>query len=188
MVYSTLQKNKQASSSSYHDLSSSTTNTHDNEDSKCLPRKSTQPSFFEAVKKQSPLPSSNKRTKEITDAITHFLAKDSVPFNAVECPGFRHLLHVLEPRYEVPAKLTFSRYRVVKLYDATWKQVLDELNNSLDYFTTTTDMWSSHGMTPYVGFTLHWIDDKWNLKTRCLGTKFVQRIIPQKSLVAVQMT
>ena len=119
MVYSTLQKNKQASSSSYHDLSSSTTNTHDNEDSKCLPRKSTQPSFFEAVKKQSPLPSSNKRTKEITDAITHFLAKDSVPFNAVECPGFRHLLHVLEPRYEVPAKLMFSRYRVVKLYDAT---------------------------------------------------------------------
>ena len=107
MVYSTLQKNKQASSSSHRDLSFSTTNTHDNEDGECLPRKSTQPSFSEAIEKQSPLPSSNKHVKEITDAITHFLAKDSIPFNAVKCPGFKHLLHILEPRYKVLAKLTF---------------------------------------------------------------------------------
>ncbi|CAB4034362.1 zinc finger BED domain-containing 1-like [Paramuricea clavata] len=28
-------------------------------------------------------------------------------------------------------------------------------------------------MTPYIGFTLHWIDDEWNLKNRCLGMKYV---------------
>ncbi|XP_028408650.1 zinc finger BED domain-containing protein 1-like [Dendronephthya gigantea] len=34
-------------------------------------------------------------------------------------------------------------------------------------------MWSSHGLTPYLGYTLHWIDDDWNLRTRNLGTKYV---------------
>ena len=28
-------------------------------------------------------------------------------------------------------------------------------------------------MTPYIGFTLHWIDNKWVLRNRCLGTKYV---------------
>lgn len=113
-VYSTLQKTKQASSSSpssspsHRDLSPSTTNIHDNEDGGCLPRNSTQPSILEAIEKQSPLPSSNKRAKEITDAITHFVAKDSVPVNAVERPGFTHFLHFLEPPYEIPVAILWN--------------------------------------------------------------------------------
>ena len=121
MIYSTLQKNiKQASSP--RNIVSSTTST--NEGSECSPRKPCQPSIFEAIEKQGTLPSSNKRAKEITDAITHFLAKDSVPFNAsveridismVERPGFKRLLRVLEPRYEVPAKLSKFGIKLNKL-------------------------------------------------------------------------
>ena len=43
----------------------------------------------------------------------------------------------------------------------------------MDFYPVTTDMWSSHGMTPYIGFTLHWIDNQWVLQNRCLGTKYV---------------
>ena len=50
---------------------------------------------------------------------------------------------------------------------------MDELKNSVDFYAAMTDMWSSYGMTPYLGFTLHWIDDQWNLQNRCLGTKYV---------------
>ena len=50
---------------------------------------------------------------------------------------------------------------------------MDELKNSVDFYTATTDMWSSYGMMPYIGFTLHWIDDQWNLQNRCQGTKYV---------------
>ena len=74
---------------------------------------------------------------------------------------------------EVPAKSTFSRQLVVKLYDVTRTGVMDELKNSVDFYTATTDMWSSYGMMPYIGFTLHWIDDQWNLQNRCQGTKYV---------------
>ena len=53
---------------------------------------------------------------------------------------------------------------------------MDELKNSVDFYAATTDMWSSYGMTPYLGFTLHWIDDQWNLQNRCLGTKYVPEV------------
>ena len=135
--------------------------------------KDSQPTIFAALEKQTPLQSSNKRAKDITDAITYFLAKDSTSFNAVERPGFKHLLHVLEPRYQIPAKSSFSRERVAKLYDAARSNAMHELKNSMDFYAATTDMWSSHGMTPYIGFTLRWINDQWVLQNRCLGTKYV---------------
>ena len=34
-------------------------------------------------------------------------------------------------------------------------------------------MWSSHGMTPYMGYTVHTIDDQWQLRSYTLGTRFV---------------
>ena len=40
-------------------------------------------------------------------------------------------------------------------------------------FSATSDMWSSHGMTPYMGYTVHTIDDQWQLRSYTLGTRFV---------------
>ena len=102
MVYKTLEKKKQQASSPLRTAVSSTTVLEGNERSHGTP---SQPSIVEAMEKQTPLQSSSKRAKEITDAITHFLAKDSIPFNAVERPGFKRLLNVLEPCYEVPANV-----------------------------------------------------------------------------------
>ena len=90
-----------------NEVSSTTTNE--------TPRMSPQPSIVEALEKESPIQSSSRRANDITDAIAYFLAKDSVPFNAVERPGFKRLLHVLEPRYHVPSKSTFSRDRIIRI-------------------------------------------------------------------------
>ena len=81
--------------------------------------KDSQLAIFPALEKQTPLQSPNKHAKDITDATTYFLAKDSTSFNDVEGPGFKHLLHVLELHYQIPAKSSFSREHVAKLYDAT---------------------------------------------------------------------
>ena len=40
------------------------------------------------------------------------------------------------------------------------------------FFSSTTDMWSSHGLLPYIGYTIHWIHSDWNLKSRNLGTRY----------------
>ena len=102
--------------------SDTATNATNHEDSEYF--KDSQPKISTALEKQTPLQPSNKRAKDITDAITYFLAKDSTPLNAVERPGFKHLLHVLEPRYQIQAKSSFSRERVAKLYDTTRSNVM----------------------------------------------------------------
>ena len=133
---------------------------------------SAQPSISSAFAKATPLMSGSQRHQAITDAITHFLCKDNIPFNTVDRPGFRHLLNVLEPRYEIPNKTTFSKSKVVKLYDVTRESVMGDLGE-IDFFASTADMWSSHGLTPYLGYTLHWIDCEWNLRTRNIGRRYI---------------
>ena len=115
----------------------------------------TQPTVKRLFANNVPLTSGNKRH-----------------INAVSRPGFQKLLNVLEPRYKVMNKTTFSKNKVVKLYDTTKEAVMQDLN-SVDFFASTADMWSSHGLTPYMGHTLNWIDSEWNLRCRNLGTKFV---------------
>lgn len=131
-----------------------------------------QPTVKSLFASSTPLTPGNNRHESITDAITYFLCKDNVPFNAVSQPGFQKLLKVLEPRYKIPDQTTFSKNKVAKLYDVTREAVMSDLSR-IDYFASTTDMWSSHGLTPYMGFTLHWIDSEWKLRSRNLGTKFV---------------
>ena len=39
----------------------------------------------------------------ITDAITHFVAKDGLPVYTVEKPGFKQLVQTLDSRYNIPS-------------------------------------------------------------------------------------
>ena len=54
------------------------------------------------------LPINSDRTQKITRAIGLFMALDMRPFSVVENEGFRNLLHLLEPRYEMPSRAHFS--------------------------------------------------------------------------------
>ena len=114
----------------------------------------TQPTVKSFFANRVPLTHGNKGHEAITNAITYFLCKDNVPFNAVNKPGFEKLLHVLEARYKMLNKTTFSKNKVMKLYDMTKEAVMQSLN-SVDFFACTADMWSSHGFTPHMGQTLH---------------------------------
>ncbi|XP_072043493.1 E3 SUMO-protein ligase ZBED1-like [Amphiura filiformis] len=135
------------------------------------PAGSQQATLAAAIERSRKLTPGEKRYEEITDAVSFYLAKDGQAFNSVQRPGFKHLMRVMDPRYQVPVKSTFSR-RTAKLYDTTRTSVLEELSN-IDFFASTTDMWSSHGMTPYIGYTVHWVDEAWRLRSRSLGTRYV---------------
>ncbi|KAK3918539.1 LOW QUALITY PROTEIN: Zinc finger BED domain-containing protein 4, partial [Frankliniella fusca] len=74
-----------------------------------------------------PLDSQSKRAKTITHAIALFIAKGLKPYSVVEELGFKHLIFVLEPRYEIPARTQFSRYIIPNLYN-TEKNKLQFIN------------------------------------------------------------
>ena len=40
----------------------------------------------------------------------------------------------------------------------------------VDYFSVIDDMWSSHSLQPYLSYIIHFVGNKWGLKTRFLQT------------------
>ena len=56
------------------------------------------------------------------------------------------------------------------MYEETREIVARELK--VEYFSATTDLWSSGTMEPYLSFTVHFISNEWKMHSRCLQTLF----------------
>jgi len=110
--------------------------------------------------------------KCLTDAVTQNLVLEMVPFNTVEKPAFKSMLQKFDKQYELPGKTYFSETAVPKMYSTVKTSIKSELMN-IDYFSATTDMWSSVNMTPYMSLTVHYLSTEWVLKSRCLETVFM---------------
>ncbi|XP_078020895.1 E3 SUMO-protein ligase ZBED1-like [Epinephelus lanceolatus] len=102
----------------------------------------------------------------------NYLVEEMVPFNTVEKPAFKSLLQKFDKQYELPGKTYFSETAVPKMYNTARALVQSELKN-VDYFSATTDMWSSVNMTPYMSLTVHYLTTDWTLKSRCLEMVFM---------------
>ncbi|XP_069821004.1 E3 SUMO-protein ligase ZBED1-like [Dendropsophus ebraccatus] len=135
------------------------------------PAPTQQINILKAFSKGIPYDKRNRRWIEITNAITLFLCKDMVPFLTVEKSGFQNMIKTLDPRYEVPGRKHFTQTEMPKLYDKVREQVKKELQ-SIKHYATTTDLWSSRTMEPYISLTVHFINDEWKLCSRCLQTAY----------------
>ncbi|XP_041841381.1 E3 SUMO-protein ligase ZBED1-like isoform X2 [Melanotaenia boesemani] len=110
-------------------------------------------------------------SSDITNAIAYCLAKDMLPINTVENQGFRQLIKVIDPRYQLPGRKHFSQTALPKLYSQC-REIVEKELQSVSYFATTSDMWSSRTSEPYLSLTAHYIDQDWNLKSKCLQTSY----------------
>ena len=113
----------------------------------------------------TPYEKTSKRHKDITQAITNFVAKDMLPVYTVEKDGFQKMLSVLDKRYHLPSSTYFHRVAIPNLYDNTRKAVEKELGKEVKYFSGTTDLWSSRTTEPYISLTIHYINNDFQLKS-----------------------
>lgn len=133
---------------------------------------SEQLSIVQALGRNEKYSRSSKRWAEVTDAITYCMAKDLMPIYSVEKEGFQRLVSTLDRKYELPGRKYFSQTAIPRLYADTRDTVMAELK-SISWFSATTDMWSSRTMEPYMSYTVHFIDQEWCLRNRCLQTLFL---------------
>ena len=58
-----------------------------------------------------------------------------------------------------------------------YAQVRDRIKTeltSVKYFAATSDLWSSDGtLIPYINYTIHFLNEDWQLQNQCLQNKFV---------------
>ena len=50
------------------------------------------------------------------------------------------------------------------------KEVVKAKMSGAMYFATTTNLWTSCNSYPYLSYTVHFIDDNWQLRSCCLDT------------------
>ncbi|XP_073488853.1 E3 SUMO-protein ligase ZBED1-like [Aquarana catesbeiana] len=150
--YETLQKNKTAQSQSTCNQTKQT---------------SIEVTLFNATL----YPTTSLRHKEITEAITFHLAKDMAPVTTVEKEGFKKLIQTLDKRYQVPSRNYFSHVAIPALYVKCRETVETELRDVLN-FAATSDLWSSRAMKPYMSLMIHFINDDFQMNSRCLQTVF----------------
>ncbi len=112
-----------------------------------------------------------KRHGDITKAVAYCIAKDMLPISLVENEGFKNLIHVLDPRYELPGRKHFSQTALPRLYTECRETVERQLQN-VQFFATTSDIWSSRTSEPYLSLTIHFVDEDWNLQSKCLQTAY----------------
>ena len=77
----------------------------------------------------------------------------------------------LDKRYSLPGRKYFSQTGIPALYNRTRDQVSQEIREA-DYYSATTDLWSSHWMKPYMSYTIHFITKEFELKAKCLHTLY----------------
>ncbi|XP_066588078.1 E3 SUMO-protein ligase ZBED1-like [Prorops nasuta] len=92
---------------------------------------------------------------EITNAIMYMIAKDNLPFKTVDKEGFRYLMKVAAPLYNVPGRKPITNKIKEKYnYLSECKKVKLE---SIDFFSITSDIWTDTLNTvSYIGITIHY--------------------------------
>ncbi|XP_038064087.1 E3 SUMO-protein ligase ZBED1-like [Patiria miniata] len=133
---------------------------------------SPQSTIAEAFARGKKYPKDSPRWRELTNSVTHFIGKEMLPFYTVEKEGFRKMLAAFDRQYELPGRKYFSNTAIPELYNKVRGEVASLLR-SIDFFSATTDMWSSNTMVPFMSLTVHFITDNWELKSRCLQTAFI---------------
>ncbi|KAK0133979.1 Zinc finger BED domain-containing protein 1 [Merluccius polli] len=121
--------------------------------------------FFHA-----PLANSSARAKTINGAIAFFICKDIQPYSVTENEGFIHLLHVLDPRYQIPNRKLFSEKQIPARYEKVRREIAESLSKA-ERVALTMDGWTSCATASYVTATVHYIDDEWVLQNHVLQTR-----------------
>lgn len=119
---------------------------------------------------KQPLLGSSDRAKAVTNAIGVFIAADLRPYSVVENEGFKHMMKVIEPRYEVPSRPHFSQKVMPALYEKVKTAVIHDLANA-SAIALTTDTWTSRATESYLTVTAHHITPDWNMVSHVLQTR-----------------
>ena len=129
-----------------------------------------QPTIIDLVEMSKKYNSNSHQALELNRAVTYFIAKDAQPFYTIERPGFRAMVAKLNPRYELPGRKYFVEHQLPQLYNEVKTKIVIPKLEEAAHLSVTTDMWTSNSNSPFMSFTVHFIDSAWHLQSLCLDT------------------
>ena len=76
-------------------------------------------------------------------AVAYCIAKNMLPLQVVDKPGFRHMVAKLNPRYSLLSKKHFSEISIPQLYSQVKATYVMPKLDATTYYSATTDLWTS---------------------------------------------
>ncbi|KAG2456396.1 ZBED4 protein, partial [Polypterus senegalus] len=131
-----------------------------------------QPKISAAFKQ--PFAAQSDRDEAITKAIGVFVAAAIRPYSVVQNKGFKHMIHVVEPRYDIPLRTHFSDNIVPSMYEQEKSKVMAKLSQASSV-ALTTDGWTSRATESYVTVTVHYITAEWETRSPVLALQCQSR-------------
>ena len=113
-------------------------------------------------------PTSNQ-AREKNKAVAYFLAKDMQAYHTVECQGFKSIVSKLNLKYNLPSRKHFHEKEIPSLYASVKSDVSFKLEK-MTFCTATTNLWTSRATHPYLSYTIHFVNENWELQSFCLET------------------
>ena len=110
---------------------------------------------------------SSANWKNVTMTIAKWFCKSSRPAQMVEDKGFRVLMNMVCPQYEVPSKWTIGVY-IGKLYEEEKKRINDNLEK-IQFCAVTTDGGTSSNAVSFQDTSVQYIDNNLLMKTHILA-------------------
>uniref|UniRef100_A0A803MEM5 BED-type domain-containing protein n=1 Tax=Chenopodium quinoa TaxID=63459 RepID=A0A803MEM5_CHEQI len=104
----------------------------------------------------------------IRKALSYMVIVDELPYKFVEGVGFRHFCGVMEPRFNVPSRITVAK-DCFETYLTEKRKLKNQLKKCNSRVSLTTDTWTSIQQINYMCLTVHFIDNDWKLHKRILN-------------------
>lgn len=130
-----------------------------------------QPTLQQTLERREKMSNDNPKAAKITQALTQFIALDDQLLSVVDNMGFRRLLGVLEPRYEIPSQRHITDTVLPKMHEFVKKHI-SSLLCDMSAISLTTDIWSS-SVSPMslMSLTGQWLDKDFTLQRVVLHAK-----------------
>ena len=112
---------------------------------------------------------SNEKKNQITKSICDFITLDMRSLSIIDGVGFQNLIHVLEPRYEIPSRTSFSRTLIPESFNQIKTLLIEELKE-IKAYATTFDYWTSNACRSYLTITIHYLTKGFKLQDFILST------------------
>ena len=136
------------------------------EKSSSIKRKATDATLASPLKRHIFAHSSQPGSDAIAAGLVNYLVVSMRPVAEVENKGFRHLMSVARPDYQMPIRKTM-RSKIVKSCESVIEKIQVD-TSQLHCCAGQTDIWSSRRMHGYFGMCISYIVDG-TLKTRVIS-------------------
>jgi len=95
--------------------------------------------------------------------VIEWVVEECMPFTVVKAESFRAMLRMLRPGTKVPSANTIKN-RIMGMFNAEKARVRTLLQETPGKLSFSLDVWTSVNMEPFLGITVHWIDEEWRLQ------------------------